>query len=427
MRRWKGSASLIFDTVGAVTDLVRRTEDSVINKCFDVVRATTPFAPIADEVHTVQHAIRGQIYGSIHSINRGMRTLVDKGLQQAEDAGIELPSKTSGTPLRSDAIGSFSWIKDNAQATLNGFVGDHLDAHDNGLALEMCFVHAGHPVNLTTSTARELFENGSHKVCIFVHGLAATEWCWSSFAEAFYGDPGMHFGSMLAEEGYTPLYVRYNSGKHISRNGRALDALLQQLVALYPHSIDELVLIGHSMGGLVSRSAVHLGAENGSSWMDSLRYVLCLGSPHLGSPVEKGAHLLSSLFSFLGTPATRVLSEILEVRSDGIKDLRFGYTLDEEWQQDSPSPWLVDGRLNAPLVDGVGYGVVAATVTKDALHPIGQLVGDLLVRLPSASGTASEPERHIPFQSSVVVEGMSHLHLCNHPEVYKVIRQLLLG
>ena len=39
---------------------------------------------------------------------------------------------------------------------------------------------------------------------------------------------------MEIELGYTPLYVRYNSGRHISENGRDLAEQLERLVAAWP-------------------------------------------------------------------------------------------------------------------------------------------------------------------------------------------------
>ena len=85
-------------------------------------------------------------------------------------------------------------------------------------------------------------------------------------------------------------HVRYNTGLHVSENGRGLARLLDEMVEEWPCQLEELVLIGHSMGGLVARSACHYGA----SWTDRVRHVFCLGSPHLGADLEKGANVLGS-------------------------------------------------------------------------------------------------------------------------------------
>ena len=126
------------------------------------------------------------------------------------------------------------------------------------------------------------------------------------------------------------------------------------------------------------------------------------------------------------TAGTQVPAEILNARSAGIKDLRFGYTIEDEWSDENPDGFLEDNRHELPLLDGVGYYSIAATVTRNPKHPMGVLLGDLLVRLPSATGQSPELTRRIPFHSGQILSGMTHLRLATHPEVYQVIRQNLL-
>ena len=188
---------------------------------------------------------------------------------------------------------------------------------------------------------------------------------------------------------------------------------------------EEIVLIGHSMGGLVARSAAHYAANNDEPWIQHLRHVFCVGTPNLGAPLEKGTNVLSSLLRVFDSAGTRVPAEILDARSAGIKDLRFGYAVEEDWAGRDPDGFLEDNRHHLPLVEGVGYYAVAATVTASPRHPLGLLLGDLLVRLPSATGQAREPIRQIPFHSGRVLPGLTHLQMANHPAVYRVIRQKL--
>ena len=236
----------------------------------------------------------------------------------------------------------------------------------------------------------------------------------------------MTFGSRLqADLGFTPIYIRYNTGRHISENGRSLATLLTELVDAYPVPVEEIALIGHSMGGLVARSAGHYARTHGEPWLGRLRHVACIGSPHLGSPLEKGTNLLTWALRKLDAAGADVPAALLDARSAGIKDLRYGYTVDEEWIGRNPDDVFADARRNVPLVDGVGYYFFAATITRDLHHPIGQLLGDLLVRLPSASGQAPEPAKRIPFRSGAVFTGMHHVHLANHPDIYEALRALL--
>src|SRR5690606_14178182 len=119
---------------------------------------------------------------------------------------------------------------------------------------------------------------------------------WSAYAEQTWGDPALNYGALLeAELGFSVLYVRYNSGLRIATNGRKLAQLLADVVSAYPVPLEEIVLIGHSMGGLVSRSAAHYASELELSWVQRLSHLICLGSPHHGAPLEKAGNLLTSV------------------------------------------------------------------------------------------------------------------------------------
>ena len=159
--------------------------------------------------------------------------------------------------------------------------------------------------------------------------------------------------------------------------------------------------------------------------MPHLRHVVCIGGPHLGAPLEKAVNLLTGVLRNVEAAGAQVPAELLDTRSAGVKDLRYGYTVDEEWAGRDPDEVFADARRNLPLVDGVGYCFLAATISRDPEHPLGQLLGDLLVRLPSASGEASDPARRIPFSSGAVFPGMNHIHIANHPDVYEALRGCL--
>jgi pimeloyl-ACP methyl ester carboxylesterase len=290
----------------------------------------------------------------------------------------------------------------------------------------MSIRHGGRTLPMHPDAFGEVFTNSDRKICVFVHGLGLTESMWSMGSERHYSEPGIHFGSRLeADCGYTPVFIRYNTGRHISENGRLLSELLSAVLSACPKDIEEIIVIGHSMGGLVARSAAHYGNEHNEAWVSKLRHIFCIASPHLGAPLEKGVNLLTGILRTFSTAGTQVPAEILNARSAGIKDLRFGYTLDEEWTGKDPDGILDNNRQNIPLLDSVRYHFLAATFTRDPQHPMGQLLGDLLVRVPSAKGHAPEPARRIPFRSGQILAGISHLHLTNHPDVYDVIRQCM--
>jgi pimeloyl-ACP methyl ester carboxylesterase len=260
---------------------------------------------------------------------------------------------------------------------------------------------------------------------VFVHGLGCTDAAWNFRAREQYDDPEVNYGTLLARDlGYTSIYVRYNTGLHISENGRALAALLEQLHEVYPCAIAEISLVGHSMGGLVSRAAAHYAHCERRRWVEQLTHVLCIGSPHLGASLEQATNLLTYLLMRFDTPGTQVPAKLLNTRSAGIKDLRFGYVLDEDWTDKDPDACLTDDRNDVPMISTVTYGFVAATFLRDPEHPLGHLLGDLLVRVPSASGRCPE-SRHVRFDIGEVVHGVHHIAMLNHPQVYTQVLRFL--
>jgi pimeloyl-ACP methyl ester carboxylesterase len=282
-----------------------------------------------------------------------------------------------------------------ALGALNGAIGDRLRDSGNPLALDMTLRGSG----------------DSPRLAVFVHGLCETDEAWSLGSLPPYGS------RLSADLGYTPLYVRYNTGLHISDNGRRLAELLEETVESWPVPVEEIALIGHSMGGLVARSACH----SGGTWTEAVRHVFCLGSPHLGAPLEKAANVAAYALSRL--PETRPLAKVMNGRSVGIKDLRFGSCAEEDWCDCDADEFLRDRCTEVPFLECATYYFVGATITRNT----GSLVGDLLVRYPSASGSGRR--RRIPFgvDHGMHLGGAHHLQLLNHPAVYDQLVSWLAG
>ena len=449
IKRLKGAKDLVFDAVEETTNLVKRMHALAAKKSTQPLTLIEPLTTLTIGVKTVHDSIASNVDEMIRIINREVEKLLDAGTGLVEN-GLASPEnmnpdnkdtsiktsdnscKTAGE-MNGDVSGGISGgvsgqnlVIAQAEAILNGLYGDYLDKKENALDLGMRFRLQGKILLVTKDSLKQNFPDATAKVCIFIHGLMCTEMSWNIAAEKFYGDPSVNFGSQLkADLGYTPLFVRYNTGRHISENGQRFSALLARLVENYPVDIKEIVLIGHSMGGLVSRSAAYYANKENSSWIKRLRHVVCVGSPNLGAPLEKAVNIMGSLLRAFNIPGTQAPAEILSSRSAGIKDLRFGYTVDDEWSDKDPDAFFSDNRLNLPLVDGVGYYFIAATVTTDPKHPMGLLIGDIMVRVPSAAGHTADRERRIPFRSGLIFNGMDHLHMANHPDVYQVIRGFL--
>jgi len=412
MRLLLGLRDLIHDAIEKTTDLVEETHDSAASKVLRLLSLAP--ATLGDAARLVVGAERlgaSVVYETIRITNRGVRVLEDAGIALAGDA---LPEAQPGPRP--------AWA-DTARGALNALHGDFLRGRGNALAIRMALKLGGRTLPTSREALATALPDATGKVCLFVHGLGCTEREWSRGAGSDHGDPDTNFGTLLARDlGMTPLYLRYNTGLHISENGRALSRLLTDLVAAYPRPIDEILLFGHSMGGLVARSAAHYGERDRAPWIGRLTHVVCIGSPHLGAPLEKGVNFLASILGRVGAAGTQVPAKILNARSAGIKDLRFGYVVDEDWRGKDPDAFLEDNRNDIPFVESATYAFVAASITRDPEHPLGQLLGDVMVRQGSASGRAPEPSRHIPFRVGRVFGGLHHLQLQNHPEVYAAIK-----
>jgi pimeloyl-ACP methyl ester carboxylesterase len=348
-------------------------------------------------VRVMHDAISSGVYAGVAGATSAM------GKLGSVAASTLLPPKISDSPHGRVVLGA-----------LNGAVGDRLLESGSDVAIDMTLRSGDR--DLTPDELASVYPDATGRLVIFVHGLGETDEAWGRW-------PG-RFGSSLREElGYTPLQVRYNSGLRISVNGRALAELIESIAAAWPVDVEEIALVGHSMGGLVARGACHYGSIEGQGWAGSLRHVFCLGSPHLGAPLEKLANVGGWALRHL--PETRPFAEVVNGRSVGIKDLRYGSLLEEEWADCDPDELLTDRCSEVPFVEGAKYYFIGATLSREPGSPLGRAVGDLLVLYPSASGKGRK--RRIPFEAEHGhhLGGLSHFHLLRHPAVYEQLRSWL--
>jgi pimeloyl-ACP methyl ester carboxylesterase len=274
---------------------------------------------------------------------------------------------------------------------------------------------AGAPVWLEPDAVAAAFPDPTPRVAVFLHGLMETEFSWRA--------PDAYGARLQRELGYTPVYVRYNSGLHVSQNGRCLSELMGELVDAWPVEVERVALVGHSTGGLVARSACHCGAEEGAGWVKRVKQSVSLGTPHMGAPLEQGVHYLSAGLARL--PETRPLANFLRRRSGGIRDLRQGSLVDEDWRDRDPDALRAAACAEVPLLEGATHCFISATVTRSDRHPLGRLIGDTLVLKPSATGRSRT--RRIPFEDEFGMHlgGAHHFALVNHPAVYEQLRAWL--
>jgi pimeloyl-ACP methyl ester carboxylesterase len=366
-------------------------------------RAFTAVGPGGAPVRAVHHGIAGAAYG-------GVRAALG-ALPRGAGAAFARSAPDQAPALAQSPRGSL------ALAALNAYVGDALVASGSELALGMTLRHRGADLLLDPDDLARALPDAGPRVATFVHGLGETDASWRLRADA--QRPG--YGACLQRDlGLTPIELRYNTGLHISDNGRALALLLEELREAWPVALEEVVIVGHSMGGLVARSACHYGHTEGQRWTGAVRHVFCLGSPHLGAPLEKGVNALG--WALGRVPETRPLANVLNVRSAGIKDLRFGACAEEDWCDCDPDELLTDRCHDVPFLPGARFYFVAATLSQRRGDPLGAILGDLLVRVPSASGAGRRRQIGFAIEDGHHVGGLTHFDLLNHPAVYDQIR-----
>jgi pimeloyl-ACP methyl ester carboxylesterase len=306
-----------------------------------------------------------------------------------------------------------------AVGALNGAFGDTLVRRRNTLALGMTVRRRGRDVELTRAGVRRAFPDAGPKLAVFVHGLCETDEAWNLGQSRH-----VPYGFRLdVELGYTPLYVRYNTGRHVSENGREFAMLLDRVADAWPTEIHEIVLIGHSMGGLVARSGCHYGPD--CQWCTKVRHVFTLGSPHKGAPLEQAANAAS--YALAQLPETRMLAKALNIRSSGIKDLRYGYLVDECWLEEDCDAFLQNTARDIPFLHSANHYFVCATVSHEPDALVGRLIGDLLVLQASAWAHEGETQRlRFPIEHYQHLGGANHFDLLNHPAIYAQIRRWLM-
>ncbi|OUC77184.1 esterase/lipase family protein [Gordonia lacunae] len=297
---------------------------------------------------------------------------------------------------------------------LNGLIGDELETADSPLTADMSVRVDGRPVSLDAESLREGLPDAGGHVVVFLHGLMESEFAWSLSERPTYGE------RLARDIGATEVQLRYNTGRHISENGRALADLLDALVLLWPTPVTRLSLIGHSMGGLVVRSACHAADQRGDYWPGLVSETVCLGTPHLGAPLARGVHLATN--ALRRTPVTRPIGSLLRRRSAGVRDLFHGSLTDDDWIGHDPDAWSQPPGADVPLLKGARHLFVTATITRDPDHPVGRLFGDGLVLAPSGRGQHTRQRRGLRFHEGFHIGNAHHFTLLNSDAIYDWLR-----
>ena len=353
-----GASRLAVEAVHGITALVEAVHMQVLQK-----GVGTPVArPVA--------AVTTLVYRSVHGVTRALGGGIDALLGRLEPALAE------------------PWEgRDALLSALNGVLGDRLARTSNPLAIPMSLRVDGAP---------------GPRIVVLAHGLCMNDQQWAR------GGDG-HGAALARERGYTAVYLHYNTGLHISENGRALAAQLQALVDGWPVPVEEIAIVGHSMGGLVARSAIGFADADatGDSWRTRLRTLVALGSPHHGAPLERGGNWVHHVLELNAYSAP--FARLAKLRSAGITDLRHGSVCDADWH--NGDRFAHGAALPAMLALPAGVRCYAVA------GRIGALVGDGLVPVDSALGRHADAARCLRFNGEALLSDVDHLDLLSSPAV----------
>jgi pimeloyl-ACP methyl ester carboxylesterase len=357
--------------------------------------------------------IAGMVYHTIYTVNG----LVGTGL------GILISQLA---PMLGDSTLSFQremWL-----AILNGVIGDHLHDEGNPLAIRMQFRVKGIPQSDDMLLRR--IQQSSGRLLLLIHGSCMSDLQWLQQGH----DHGAALTAAMDSNSFAPIYVNYNSGLHISQNGKLLAAHLNRLAGLSKEPLTIHVL-AHSMGGLVIRSACHYAASssernefNSNDWLSQVKKIVFLGTPHHGALLEQGGKWVDYLLSL--HPYSEPFSWLGKIRSTGVTDLGYGNIRDEDWSESCSPATKQKCRLPTPPLplNVQCYAIAAITSDQESTYVRDQIIGDGLVTENSALGQGHwQPEFNLvmPPAHRKTIRKVSHVGLLSNLHVYASIQSFL--
>jgi hypothetical protein len=389
----RGASRIAIDATTGIVDLIEVLQKRI---------ARTPARLGGPLVEGTVQGITGLVYSTIRGVARAVGGGIDAALQRLGRLLGEMESSRG---------------REAMLAALNGVLGDYLVETHNPLALAMQLRRDGKPVDPALAAPAGEAGGTRKPLLVLVHGLCLNDLQWQR--------DGHDHGAALARDlGYIPVYLRYNTGLNVSTNGQAFAQQLETFVAAWPQPPESLVILAHSMGGLVARSALHYGTAANHAWAGRLRQMVFLGTPHHGAPFERGGHWIEVLLG--GTPYSEPFQRLGRVRSAGITDLRHGSLLDEDWKGRDRFAHGADLRHPVPLPRDVACFAIAAHLgAAEKVKP--HALGDGLVPIASALGQHADPRLNLDFPPARqwIAHATSHLQLLGSQAVYRQIRQWL--
>lgn len=352
-------------------------------------------------------AVQG-ITDHVYRAVRGITRKVGEGLDAVLGRLVPLVGEVPDTPAREALV-----------AALNGVLGDYLADTGNPLAIPMRFRQDGVALELARDALVARLPDPSPTVIVTVHGLCMNDRQWTR--------AGHDHGIALARDlDAAVVSLHYNSGLHVSTNGKEFAALLEALVVAWPVPVTRLVVVGHSMGGLLARSAAHYGALANHRWRGVLESVVFLGTPHHGSPLERGGHAIDVFLS--AVPFAAPFARLGRVRSAGVTDMRHGSVVDDDWEGRDRFARRGVVRHPVSLPTGVACYAIAASLASTVRADDRRVRGDGIVTVASALGLHRNPrfDLAIPGSHRFIAASTGHLELLASPVVYERMRGWLV-
>lgn len=390
----QGLTRLITDATIGVTDLVEAMHHRIVHP---------PLLPSTFIQHLITK-IAGVVYKNIRWTTRLVGNSTDKVLGQLNSVIGEIEVSDERETIRS---------------VLNGVIGDYLEKNKNPLTISMQFRHEAKPIKLDSKSIAKTYKNVNGKIILLVHGSCMSDIQWTRKEH--------NHGTKLAKDLHmTAIFLNYNSGLHISTNGHELNELLEELVQNWPVPVEELIVIAHSMGGLVSRSALYYGQQQQKSWTKYLKKIVFLGTPHHGAPLEKMGNFLDVILETI--PYVKPFARLGKIRSAGVTDLRFGNLLDEDWYNQDRFKMQGDKRQHISLPDQIECYSIAGVAGKATESVTSKVLGDKMVGVKSALGQHKNPAKDLQFKkgNTYIAYETTHLDLLSNPKIYTKIKSWMV-
>jgi pimeloyl-ACP methyl ester carboxylesterase len=387
----QGVNRLVVEATLEITDLVEAMHRRIVHP---------PFLPSTPIQHFIT-AISGVVYNSVRKSTKYLGTGSEKALGRI--------ASLIGDIKETDK-------RETLNAVLNGVIGDHLEKSDNPLKIDMQFRHNGHSFKVDTKGIKKTYPVITSNILLMLHGSCMNDLQWTKNEH--------NHGIALAKElGKTPVFLHYNSGRHVSTNGKELQVLLANLIAEWPVPVEEITILAHSLGGLVTRSALHYGQEQKSTWTKLLKKIIFLGTPHHGAPLEKAGNYFEVVLKSI--PYSKPFARLAKVRSAGVTDLRYGNLLDEDWQDIDQFKLGSDHRQHIPLPNNIACYSVAGVKGKPKKSGSTKLQGDSMVLVKSALGQHKKASKSLNFKEdhTFIAYGTNHTGLLSNQKVYTQIKQ----